>query len=106
MKIRMFKVCAWEASATATEATDPQRNPNHELCFATSPEEAAEIAQTVWHENGFDCTWFRVLEMVVPECAHESKFVGMIYEPNYAGQPIRLPLPSTRKLPCEKSSSA
>lgn len=92
MTIRIFKVYSWEAKATATEATDPQRNPNQELCCARSHEEAAEITQTVWHENGFDCDWFRVVELVLPETVLKGNFVGLIYEPNHTGKPIRLPL--------------
>lgn len=90
MKIRMFKVYAWKEGWLASDATRPDRNLDHEICFASSPRMAAEIAQTVWHERGFDCGRFRVVEMAIPECAQESRFVGLVYEPEGIGRTVHL----------------
>jgi hypothetical protein len=85
MKIRMFKVYAWKQGVSALEATRPDRNPDHDICFASSPRMAAGIVQSVWHETGFECERFRVVEMAVPECAQEGQFMGLIYEPEGIG---------------------
>jgi hypothetical protein len=92
MKIRMFKVYSWKQGFSALEATRPDRNPDHEICFASSPRMAAGIAQTVWHERGFQCERFRVVELAVPDCAQHGGITGLVYEPNSNGKVVFLPM--------------
>jgi len=76
--MRLFKVyCADESDS--------------ELVFAKSHRQAASIARAVWHENGFRCRHFRVVELQLPDCIKEGpEPVGLIYEPATMPKEVRL----------------
>ena len=77
-KMRLFKVYALIGAAAAG---------HWELCFAGSHEQAAEIVQTVWRENGLDQKRFLVRELVLPDVQHGT-IIGFVYEPNTKGKTI------------------
>ena len=55
---------------------------SYELVLAKNHRQAASIAKTVWHENGYRCRHFKVVELCLPESVKEGgEAIGLAYEP-------------------------
>ena len=89
-RITMFRVFAEAPGTDLQDVTDPARNNDNELCFASSVVEAAGIVQTVWRERGCTCTAFRVVEMCLPEFVEAGDSIGLIYQPETHGALVLL----------------
>jgi len=74
--MRLFKVYSADES-------------DNELVFARSHRQAASIARAVWHEHGFRCRHFKVVELQLP-AKMETNPVGLIYEPATMQKDVRL----------------
>ena len=73
--IRLFKVYDRESGC--------------ELVFARNHRQAAAIIKTVWHENGYDCHDFRVVELCLPSSIKGREPLGLVYEPATAPKEVR-----------------
>ena len=63
---------------------------SHEIVFAKNHRQAASIAKTVWHENGYHCRHFKVRELWLPSGIQEGgEPVGLVCEPATAPNEYR-----------------